>query len=80
MKARSWDTGPPRSKNVDAAGGKSHGTCQSRRQPDPASENARLQLLSQVRVSRVPLVCLNLALSPEDWRWLRWQAERRAES
>lgn len=38
----------------------------------------RKRLVSQVRAMRVPLVCLDLALSPEDWRWLRWQAEGRA--
>jgi hypothetical protein len=46
------DTGPPRSRNVDAvAAANQHGTFQSRRrQPTPASENRQFNLLRQVRL------------------------------
>lgn len=75
MTNQSWfpDTGPP-GQRVDATG-LNRGTSRNRYRPRPSRvENARLQLVSQVPVSRVPLVCLDLALSPQDWRWLKQMA------
>jgi hypothetical protein len=75
MKTQALNTGPP--ENVDAAAANC-GTFKSRRQPALPRENPQNEHWCQVVRPATRLVCIERALLPSDWIWLRTTALERS--